>query len=76
MSITIKDTGMGITSEDLQKLFTPFARVGEVEKSTIVGTGLGMWITKQYVELLRGTISVESIKDVGTHVTITFKRQS
>lgn len=76
VSIRIKDTGMGITAEDQQKLFAPFARVGGVEKSTTVGTGLGMWITKQYVELLGGSISVESIKNVGTHVILTFKRQS
>ena len=72
--IRIKDTGMGISAEDQQKLFAPFARVGGVEKTATVGTGLGMWITKQYVELLRGTISVESIKNVGTHVVLTFKR--
>jgi signal transduction histidine kinase len=74
VTIRIKDTGMGISAEDQQKLFAPFARVGGVEKTTTPGTGLGMWITKQYVELLRGSISVESIKNVGTHVVITFKR--
>lgn len=72
--IRIKDTGMGISAEDQQKLFAPFARVGGVEKTGTVGTGLGMWITKQYVELLKGSISVESIKNVGTHVVLTFKR--
>ena len=72
--IRIKDTGMGITSEDQQKLFAPFSRVGGVEKTGITGTGLGMWITKQLVEALGGVITVESIKDVGTHVVVTFKR--
>lgn len=74
LTIRIKDTGMGISAEDQQKLFAPFARFGGVEKTTAVGTGLGMWITKQYVELLGGSISVESIKNVGTHVVLTFKR--
>jgi signal transduction histidine kinase len=74
VSIRIKDTGMGISGEDQQKLFAPFARVGGVEKTTITGTGLGMWITKQLVEILGGTITVESIKGVGTHVVITLKR--
>lgn len=74
VSVRIKDTGMGISAEDQQKLFAPFARVGGVEKSTITGTGLGMWITKRLVELLGGTIAVESIKNVGTHVIVTFRR--
>jgi len=65
---------MGISAEDQQKLFAPFSRVGGVEKSATTGTGLGMWITKQMIELLGGTIAVESIKDVGTHVVLHFKR--
>ena len=73
VTIRVKDTGMGISAEDQQKLFTPFARVGGVEKTTTTGTGLGMWITKQMIELLRGDIAVESIKDVGTHVVMHFK---
>jgi signal transduction histidine kinase len=72
--IRIKDTGMGISAEDQQKLFAPFARVGGVEKTSITGSGLGMWITKQLVEALKGSISVESIKNVGTHVVVTLKR--
>jgi signal transduction histidine kinase len=72
--IRIKDTGMGISAEDQQKLFAPFARVGGVEKTAITGTGLGMWITKQMIDLLKGTVSIESIKGVGTHVVITLKR--
>lgn len=75
ISIRIKDTGMGISAEDQDKLFAPFARVGGVESSGIVGTGLGMWITKQYVELLGGSIAVESIKNVGTHVVLTFSKR-
>ena len=71
--IRAKDTGMGISAEDQQKLFAPFARVGGVEKTATTGTGLGMWITKQMIELLRGTIAVESIKGVGTHVVMKFK---
>lgn len=70
LSIRVKDTGMGISAEDQKKLFAPFARVGGVEHTTTTGTGLGMWITKQMIELLGGTISVESIKGVGTHVVI------
>lgn len=73
VSIYIKDTGTGISAEDQQKLFTPFTRVGGVDKTTTTGTGLGMWITQQLVTLLGGTIGVESIKGIGTHIIITFK---
>jgi len=72
--IRIKDTGMGISAEDQKRLFAPFARVGGVDKTTTTGTGLGMWITKQMIELLHGTIAVESIKDVGTHIVLRFKQ--
>ena len=75
VSVRIKDTGMGISAEDQQKLFAPFARVGGVESTGVTGTGLGMWITKQYVELLGGTIAVESIKNVGTHVVLSFSKR-
>lgn len=76
ITIRVKDTGMGISAEDQQKLFAPFSRVGGVEKTTTTGTGLGMWITKQLVELLHGTIAVESIKNVGTHVVLQFERKA
>jgi signal transduction histidine kinase len=72
--IRIKDTGMGISAEDQQKLFAPFSRVGGVDQSKITGTGLGMWITKQMITLLGGTVSIESIKGVGTHAVIMLKR--
>lgn len=75
VTIRIKDTGTGISAEDQRKLFTPFTRVGGVDQSNITGTGLGMWITQQLVTLLGGTVGIESIKGVGTHVVINFKDQ-
>ncbi|MFT7644366.1 MAG: signal transduction histidine kinase [Candidatus Paceibacteria bacterium] len=74
VTITVKDTGTGISAEDQQKLFAPFTRVGDVDEGSTTGTGLGMWITKQLVALLNGTIGVESIKGVGTHIVIRFKQ--
>lgn len=73
LTIIVKDTGMGISAEDQQKLFAPFIRVGGVDSTSTTGTGLGMWITRQLVELLNGKIGVESIKGVGTHVVISFR---
>lgn len=72
LTIRIKDTGTGISANDQAELFQPFARVGGVDQTTITGTGLGMWITKQLTELLHGTIGVESIEGVGTQIVLTF----
>lgn len=74
INIRVTDTGMGISAEDQKVLFAPFTRVGGVDQTATTGTGLGMWITKELVDLLGGEIGVESIKNVGTHVVITFKR--
>ncbi len=75
IEIRVKDTGMGISSEDQQKLFAPFFRVENKEVASITGTGLGMWVTKQLVELMGGSIGVESIKGVGTHVVVTLLKK-
>ena len=72
--IRVKDTGMGISSDDQRKLFAPFFRVQSDDVSQITGTGLGMWITKQLIELMSAKIDVESIKGVGTHVVITLPK--
>lgn len=73
--IRVKDTGVGISATDQKKLFAPFYRVQNKDTKKITGTGLGMWITKQLIEHLGGTIGIESIKDVGTNVVITFPKQ-
>lgn len=75
LEIRVKDTGMGISSDDQKKLFAPFFRVAGGDMSTISGTGLGMWITKELVELMGGTIGVESIRGIGTQIVITFPLQ-
>ena len=72
--LRVKDTGMGISAAEQHKLFAPFYRVESNDVSTITGTGLGMWITKQLIELMGATIDVESIKGVGTHIVVTLKK--
>lgn len=74
VELRIKDTGMGLSAGEQAKLFAPFYRVERNDASSITGTGLGMWITKRFVEGMGGTIAVESIKEVGTHIVLTFKR--
>ncbi len=75
VEVRVKDTGTGISFEDQQKLFAPFFRVSSDDVSKITGSGLGMWITKQLIELMGGTIAVESIKGVGTHLVVQLPKQ-
>lgn len=72
--LRVMDTGMGISAQDQKRLFQPFERVGEADQSKTSGTGLGMYITKQLIEMLKGSIGVESIKGVGSHVVISLKK--
>ena len=68
--VRIKDTGVGIDAENQAKLFAPFFRVENTDTTTITGTGLGMWITKELIVQMGATVAVESIKGVGTHVIL------
>ncbi len=52
------------------QIFQPFKRVGKADEGREVGSGLGMWITKQLVGLLGGDVSIESIENVGTHAVV------
>lgn len=70
--ITIKDTGIGMNTKERERLFEKFYRVKNKKTEDVVGTGLGLWITKQIVELMKGSISVDSIEDVGTQITLEF----
>lgn len=64
----VKDEGIGIPTEDKEKLFQSFSRASNVD--TIPGTGLGLVITKACVELHGGEISLESQLGIGTTVTV------
>ena len=70
--LQIRDTGMGIASEDMAHLFDRFYRGKQASRSSIPGTGLGLAITKEIVETHQGSIAVESELNVGTLFTITF----
>jgi len=63
---SITDTGMGIKKEDIPYLFTAFKRVDEDSNRHIEGTGLGLAIVKNFVELMGGTVSVNSIYTEGS----------
>lgn len=72
LAIKIKDTGIGMSAKDRERLFQKFYRVQNDKTKGIVGTGLGLWITKQIVELMKGKITVDSIENVGTQITLLF----
>ena len=63
--ISIKDSGLGLGLDELKQLFQPFNRLGQ-ESGTEEGTGIGLMVSKQLVELMGGAIGVESTVDVGS----------
>lgn len=68
----IKDNGIGMSKEFLQTLYEPFSREKTSTVSGIQGTGLGMAITKNLVEIMKGSIDVHSEQNFGTETVITF----
>ena len=71
----VSDTGIGMSQEYLTNIFEAFTRERNTTKSKIAGTGLGMSIVKKYVELLGGTIDVESELGKGSTFTVTLKHR-
>ena len=71
----VSDTGIGMSQEYLTNIFEAFTRERNVTKSKIAGTGLGMSIVKKYVDLLGGTINVESELGKGSTFTVTLKHR-
>jgi signal transduction histidine kinase/CheY-like chemotaxis protein len=68
--IRIADTGIGMSEEEVERLFTEFKQANETIQKDFGGTGLGLAITKRVVEQINGTIMVESRKGLGTQFTI------
>ncbi|MBM2818223.1 MAG: Integral rane sensor signal transduction histidine kinase [Parcubacteria group bacterium] len=75
VSVRIEDNGLGISENDQKRLFEKFYRSDNVKKSGIQGTGLGLFITKELVEKMGGTIDVESIIGKGTTFTVKFNKR-
>lgn len=69
LTLAVQDQGVGISPEDQEHLFERFFRARNV--TTVPGTGLGLYIIAKYLELMRGTIALQSTLYVGTTVTIT-----
>ncbi len=66
LSVKVKDTGIGIRPEDMEKLFTEYERVEERRNSRIEGTGLGLNITRHLLELMGSALTVESTYGEGS----------
>jgi two-component system phosphate regulon sensor histidine kinase PhoR len=67
---TVTDTGIGMTPEEQTRLFQRFYRAQNSDTKEIAGTGLGLWIIKQYIERMGGTIQVTSERGKGTTFTV------
>ena len=72
LEIKIKDTGIGMSAQDRERLFQKFYRIQNDKTRGVVGTGLGLWITKQIIELMKGIITVDSMEGVGTQIILQF----
>ena len=68
--VSVEDTGRGIKEENINKLFTKFERLDEERNTTIEGTGLGLAITKKLVDLMHGSIVVQSKYGKGSKFTV------
>ena len=66
LSFRIEDTGCGIREQDLEAIFENFRQVDSMRNRSVEGTGLGLSISKRLVDLMKGTIEVESVYGEGT----------
>jgi len=73
VQISVSDTGMGIPSEDMKRIFERFYRADKARSRPAGGTGLGLPIVKEVVERMGGTVSVESQLGIGSKFTIVLK---
>jgi len=70
LRFNIKDTGIGIRKQDIEKLFLPFEQLDVRKNRNVIGTGLGLAITYRICRLLNGDISVESVYGEGSAFTV------
>ena len=75
LCVSVKDTGIGVKPEDLDKLFSAYERLDEVRNSNIQGTGLGLDISRQYAEMMGGKLWCESVYGEGSEFLFTFRQK-
>ncbi len=74
VALEIADTGIGISAEDLKKIFEPFHQIDSAYTRRHDGTGLGLAIVSRIVEMHEGKIGISSVVGQGTTVTVTFPK--
>ncbi|SEF77641.1 Signal transduction histidine kinase [Butyrivibrio sp. Su6] len=72
---SVKDTGIGVKEEDIPKLFSAFERLDEERNTSIQGTGLGLDISRQFAELLGGSLTCESVYGEGSTFIFTVNQK-
>ncbi len=75
LMISVKDTGIGIKPEDIQKLFSRFERIEEKRNRSIEGTGLGMNITEMLLEMMGSRLEVESTYGEGSQFSFSIRQE-
>ena len=76
IAFAVSDTGIGMTPEQIAKLFQPFTQADSSTTRNFGGTGLGLTITKRFAEMLGGSVKVEAIIDEGTTFTLIMPRNT
>jgi two-component system sensor histidine kinase BaeS len=74
VSLTVRDSGIGIASEELPSVFEAYWRASGSRGSPRSGTGLGLSVSKRLTEILGGTLNAESEIDVGSTFTLRLPR--
>ncbi|MCL2006031.1 MAG: PAS domain-containing protein [Planctomycetaceae bacterium] len=74
--LNVRDTGNGMTKEQLSKLFDEYSRFNQANTRAVEGTGLGLAITRRLITLMRGEISVESEPGVGSLFTVRLPQEA
>ncbi len=75
IEISVRDQGIGISPEDVEKVFLKYYRVNSSETASRSGHGLGLYLARQIISLHHGTITVNSEPGKGTEFIVTFKAQ-
>ncbi|MCR5356958.1 MAG: response regulator [Lachnospiraceae bacterium] len=75
LKFSVKDTGIGIKQEDMERLFTAYERLDEEKNSGIQGTGLGLDISRRFAELMGGKLSCTSVYGEGSEFVLSVKQK-
>ena len=75
-TLTVEDTGIGMSEEERVRLFDEFVRIKNAQTQDIAGSGLGLSIVKKLAELYNGTAEVQSVPNIGTAFTVVLNETS